>query len=75
MHGSAARVDQVDGPPVTQFYSWRDAVLMDDLSVEWMYPYVKLAAGQTWSTQYVMRYIRSVEPGALEGKLLSKAGE
>jgi hypothetical protein len=47
---------------VVQFYSWRDAALLDDLSVEWMYPYVKLAAGQTWSTTYVMRYLRSVKP-------------
>jgi len=61
---------QVDGPPVTQFYSWRDTNNPDDLSVEWMYPYVKLAAGQTWQTSYVLRYLKSVKAEDLGKRVL-----
>ncbi len=64
---------QVDGPAVAQFYSWRDNVKPDDLSLEWMYPYVKLAAGQTWQTGYVIRYLKSVTPQDLERRLLAPA--
>jgi hypothetical protein len=56
---------------VAQFYSWRDSVKPDDLSLEWMYPYVKLAAGQTWQTGYVIRYLKSVVPQDLERRLLA----
>jgi hypothetical protein len=61
---------QVDRPSVTQFYSWRDPDHADGLSVEWMYPYLKLPAGQKWETSYVLRYLKSVEPEGLEGSLL-----
>ncbi len=61
---------QVDAPPIAQFYSWRDANKRDDLSIEWMHPYVKLPAGQQWQTRYVLRYLRSVKPSDLPARLL-----
>jgi len=61
---------QVDAPPVAQFYSWRDTNKLDDLSIEWMHPYTKLPAGQTWRTGYVLRYVKAVKAEGLEGKLL-----
>lgn len=65
---------QVDSPAVTQFYSWRDLNGLDDLSIEWMYPYVKLQAGQKWQTSYVMRYLKSVRPEDLDKRLLPPPG-
>jgi hypothetical protein len=35
-----------------------------------MYPYLRLPAGQTWVTSYVLRYVKSVRPEELEGRLL-----
>ncbi len=61
---------QVDAPTVAQFYSWRDATNPDDLSIEWMYPYVRLSAGQTWGTAYVIRYLKSADPAQLGKRLL-----
>lgn len=65
-----AMLCQVDRPAVTQFYSWRDRNGLDDLSLEWMYPYLKLAAGQRWQTSYVLRYVKSVQAEAIERQLL-----
>lgn len=66
---------QIDEPSVTQFYSWRDRTKPDELSIEWMYPYVKLPASGVWQTKYVLRYLKEVEKEAVEGKLLKKVNE
>ncbi len=59
---------QVDDPPVAQFYSWRSTD-KQDLTVEWMYRYVTLPAGQAWNTRYFMRYLKSVTPRQLPDHL------
>ena len=61
---------QSEGPPVVQFYSWRDKGDRSNLSLEWMYPYTELKAGRAWETSYVMRYVPSVEPAQIPAKLL-----
>lgn len=61
---------QVDSPSVTQFYSWRDLNALDNLSVEWMTPYLKLPAGQKWQSRYILRYLKSVRAEDLEKRLL-----
>lgn len=60
-----AMLCQVLGPPVVQFYSWRDGVQPDNLSLEWMHGYETLAAGRTWQASYLLRYLREVAPADL----------
>ena len=60
---------QVRAPAVAQFYSWRNVNNPDELSVEWMTPCLQLQAGRTWSTNYVLRYVKFIEPKKIAGKL------
>lgn len=66
----AAVLCQNEGPPVVQFYSWRDPVGKRVLSLEWMYPYVRLEAGREWRASYVIRYVGSAQPAQLPKYLL-----
>ncbi|MBI2299581.1 MAG: hypothetical protein HYU66_11685 [Armatimonadetes bacterium] len=61
---------QNEGPPVAQFYSWRDAQRPDNLSVEWMHRLVKLEAGRHWTTRYTLRYLPGVKTAELPSRLL-----
>jgi hypothetical protein len=60
---------QVLQPPVVQFYSWRDEVQPDNLSLEWMHAYGTLAAGKTWRARYLLRYVKATSPEALPQRL------
>jgi hypothetical protein len=60
---------QILQPPVVQFYSWRDEVHPDNLSIEWMHPYKALAAGKTWQARYLLRYLSSATPEELQKHL------
>jgi hypothetical protein len=63
---------QVEFPAVAEFYSWRNASELDQVSVEWIYPYTELDAGKSWHTSYNLRYFNSVEPQVFPKKLLLK---
>jgi hypothetical protein len=63
---------QVEFPDTAQFYSWRNPSALDELTVEWIYPYTELEAGKSWNTSYILRYFKLVEPQAIPEKLLPK---
>ncbi len=66
---------QVETPSVTQFSSYRytDVGLMDQLTLEWMCPAVRLDVGKSWNTKYLLRYMADVKPSDIPAHLIPTA--